>query len=121
MAKKKICNKHLETGRFYVHSDGHGGHPSLLYKKNDNQNKYYIVLFTSSPGPKRIKLKHSIEPIKIKDSYVHNTPKVVKRRELSSFPMVGLQINPKDKSTIEIIKRKKWLTRLFPISMCESL
>ena len=33
MSKKKIYNKHLEKGRFYLHSDGHGGHPALLYKK----------------------------------------------------------------------------------------
>ena len=100
MANKKIYGKHLERGRFYVHSDSHGGHPSLLYKKNDRKNKYQIIVFTSSPGPKRKALKHSIEPIKVKKSYVHNTPKIVKRRELSSFPMSGLKIDKEDKATI---------------------
>lgn len=38
MSKKKIYNKHLEKGRFYIHSDGHGGHPALLYKKSDKKN-----------------------------------------------------------------------------------
>ena len=33
MSKKKIYDKHLEKGKFYLHSDGHGGHPALLYKK----------------------------------------------------------------------------------------
>jgi len=107
MSKKKQYSKHLEKGRFYIHSDGHGGHPGLLYKKNDKKNRYFIVLFTSSPGPKRKALIHSIEPIKVKTSYVHNTPKITKRRELSSFPKVGLRIHKEDKMTIEVIKRKK--------------
>ena len=33
MSKKKIYNKHLERGRFYIHSDGHGGHPALLIRR----------------------------------------------------------------------------------------
>lgn len=56
MSKKKIYSKHLEKGRFYIHSDGHGGHPALLYKKRDKKNIYFIVVFTSSNGPKRKKL-----------------------------------------------------------------
>ena len=121
MSKKKIYNKHLEKGRFYIHSDGHGGHPALLYKKRDKKNEYYVVIFTSSNGPKRKRLKHSIEPIKIKISFVHNTPKVSKRRELGKAPMVGLKIDKEDKPLIESIKRKKWFTRPTLISMCESL
>lgn len=107
MSKKKIYNKHLEKGPFYIHSDGHGGHPALLYKKRDKKNVYFIVLFTSSPGPKRIKLKHSIEPIKVKVSFVHNTPSKSKRRDLESRQLVGIKVNKEDKPLIESIKRKK--------------
>ena len=107
MSKKKIYNKHLEKGRFYIHSDGHGGHPSLLFKKNDKKNTYYVVVFTSSPGPKRKQLKHSIEPLKIKVSFVHNTPKISKRKELGSKPMNQLSINKEDKPIIKSIERKK--------------
>ena len=121
MSKKKIYNKHLEKGRFYIHSDGHGGHPALLYKKNDRKNVYYVVVFTSSPGPRRIKLKHSIEPIKIRVSFVHNKPSKSKRRDLGSRPLVGIKINKEDKSLIEIIKRKKWFTRPTKDLTCESL
>ena len=94
MSKKKIYNKHLEKGRFYIHSDGHGGHPALLYKKRDKNNEYYVVVFTSSPGPKRIKLKYSIEPIKVEISFVHSSPKKSKRRDLGSRPLVGSDILP---------------------------
>ena len=107
MSKKKIYGKHLEKGRFYIHSDGRGGHPALLYKKNDKKNEYYIVVFTSSNGPKRKKLKHSIEPEKIKTSFVHNSPVVAKRKDLGRKPLSNIFINKEDKKTIEIIKRKK--------------
>lgn len=106
MSKKKIYNKHLEKGRFYLHSDGHGGQ-ALLIKKSDRKNIYFIVVFTSSPGPKRKRLKHSIEPIKIKVSFVHNTPKISSRRELGRNPMNSLNIDKEDKPLIESIKRKK--------------
>ena len=42
MSKKKIYNKHLEKGRFYTHSDRHGGHPALLYKKKDCKNMFLL-------------------------------------------------------------------------------
>ena len=107
MSKKVIYKKHLEKGRFYIHSDKHGGHPALLYKKRDNKNRYFVLVFTSSAGPNRTKLKHSIEPIKIKISFVHNTPKISKRRELGSKPMIGLSINKEDKPIIKVIEKKK--------------
>ena len=60
-----------------------------------------------SPGPKRIKLKHSIEPVKVRVSFVHNTPSKSKRRDLGSRPLEGIKINKEDKPLIESIKRKK--------------
>ena len=107
MSKKVIYKKHLEKGRFYIHSDGHGGHPALLYKKIDKKNIYFVIIFTSSPGPKRIRLKHSIEPIKVSISFVHNKPTVGKRRDLGSKPLTGIKISKEDKPLIESIKRKK--------------
>ena len=107
MSKKKIYSKHLEKGRFYIHSDGHGGHPALLYKKKDRKNEYYVVIFTSSPGAKRIKLKHSIEPIKVNISFVHSVPRKSKRRDLGSRALIGIRIHKDDKPLIKSIEKKK--------------
>ena len=107
MSKKIIYSKHLEKGRFYIHSDGHGGHPALLYKKNDKKNKYYVIVFTSSPGPKRTKLKNSIEPSKVESSYVHNSPVFAKRKDLGSRSLIGMRISKEDKPLINVIKNKK--------------
>lgn len=107
MSKKKIYNKHLQKGRFYIHSDGLGGHPALLYKKRDKKNLYFIVVFTSSNGPKRKKLKHSIQPSRIKESFVHNSPVIAKRRDLGRKILVGIKISKEDKPLVKSIENKK--------------
>ena len=107
MSKKKNYNKHLQKGRFYLHNDKRGGHPALLYKKRDDKNMYFIIIFTSSPGPKRIQLKYSIEPERINISFVHEMPSIVNRRDLSSKVLTGIKIHKDDKAIITVIKRKK--------------
>ena len=107
MSKKKMFKKHLEKGRFYIHSDRAGGHPALLFKKRDNKNLYFILVFTSSKGPKRKKLKHSIEPKKVKTSYVHSKPKIATRRDLGSKELIGIKVNKEDKPLLKTIERKK--------------
>ena len=121
MGKKKIYLKHLQKGRFYIHNDKKGGHPAFLYKKRDCKNMYFIIIFTSTTGPKRKKLKHSIEPNKVKESFVHNSPAIVKRRDLGSKHLSGIKIDKEDKPTIKLIAKKKWFTETnkgFPA--CES-
>ena len=107
MSKKIFYNKHFRKGKFYIHSDRHGGHPAYLYKKRDKWNRYYVVIFTSSPGPRRKKLKHSIEPSKVKNSYVHNIPVISKRRDLGRNELDGLKINKEDKPLMKYIEKKK--------------
>ena len=106
MSKKKIYSKHLEKGKFYIHSDGHKGHPALLFSKIDKKNKYLILVFTSSPGPRRVKLKHSIEPEKISQSFVHKNPTIAKRGELGRKPLEGIKIHNDDKIIVKIIIKK---------------
>lgn len=98
----------MEKGKFYDHYDKNGGHPSLIYKKNDNRNEYYAVCFTTSKGRNRIKLKHDINPKTNKDEvYVLTNPVKEKRRNFSSWPYKGYRVHKDDKNTINKIKRKK--------------
>ena len=106
MSKKKLFSKHLEKGRFYVHGDCRGGHPALLYKKRDKKNLYFIVVFTSSPGKRRIKLKHSLDPTRTKVSFVHDTPEISKRKDLGRKPLTRLKISKEDKPLIKAIEKK---------------
>ena len=110
MSKKKIYSKHLQKGRFYVHGDKHGGHPALLYKKRDNKNMYYIIIFTSSPGRKRTKLRHNLDSTRVKKSFVHNYPSVAKRRDLGGKVLTILKLNKEDKPLVKSIQKKKWFT-----------
>ena len=107
MSKKKIYSKHLEKGRFYLHNDRNGGHPSLLYKKRDNKNMYFIVVFTSKPGKRRTKLKSSIEPSRIKVTYVHNLPIVSRRKKIGSKVLTRMKLHKEDKPLIKSIEKKK--------------
>ena len=107
MSKKKIYSKHLEKGRFYTHSDRQGGHPTLLYKKRDQKNMYFVVLFTSSPGKKRFKLKHSLDQFRKKNYYVHDYPSISRRRDLGRKPLTRLKLNKEDKPIVKMIEKKK--------------
>ena len=107
MPKKIIYSKRLLKGRFYLHGDHKGGHPAYLYKKRDNKNMYYLILFTSKQKRGRIKLKKSINPDSAKDTYVLTNPKIAKRGTLSRNELTKMRIDKADKPTIEVIKRKK--------------
>lgn len=107
ITKKKIYSKHLEKGKFYKHSDVNGGHPALIYKKDDSKDSYYAVCFTTSKGKKRVKLKHDINPNTNKDVYVLNNPIKSRRQNFSNWPFKGYRVHKDDKNTINKIKRKK--------------
>ena len=107
MSKRKRFKKHLQKGRFYVHNDRNGGHPALLYKKRDQKNLYFIVMFTSSPGRNRIKLRYSLDPSRNNKSFVHDNPAISKRRDLGRKPLTRLKIHKEDKPLIRLIEKKK--------------
>lgn len=106
MSKKKIVNKKLKKGKLYLHNDKNGGHPAMIYKKNDNKNIYKSIQFTSEPGLNRTQLKHNIDSSSKKKSYVINYPIVDKRRGFGSKELKGLKIHKEDKPLINKIKRK---------------
>lgn len=107
MSKKIIYSKHLLKGKFYLHGDHKGGHPAYLYKKRDNKNMYFVILFTSKKNSGRVKLKRSINPDSAKDSYALSKPAIAKRRDLSRNELTKMRIDKVDKPAIEVIKRKK--------------
>ena len=94
-------------GKFYRHIDGSGGHPSLIYDKNDNKDVYKAVLFTHAKKSGRTKLKHNIKENDKGDTYVHNTPIIEKRKNFLPKEMKNLKIHRDDKPLINKIKRKK--------------
>ena len=102
MSKKKIYNKHIEKGRFYVVNK----HPGLIVLKNDKKNIYIAVVTGTTQNRHQTRLKHPTEK-KAKVSFVNNRPVQGKRRHFGSKELIGMKIHPEDKMTIKVIKRRK--------------
>ena len=108
MSKKKIYNKHLEKGRFYIHSDGHRGHPAFLYKKRDKKNLYLALTTDTSKGEHRTKLKVPTEKT-IKHSYVNNRPLLAKRKNIGGL-RENLRFSKRDKKLLRSISENHFRT-----------
>lgn len=106
---KKEYGKKLLKGRFYWHQDGSKKrfHPTLIYKKNDDKNLYYIVCFTSSKGRGRRKLFENTHPTSNEECYVLNNPRCAKRKSFGSQLPSFRVCNKRDKITIKRIQKKK--------------
>ena len=102
MSKRK---KILLRGKFYAVYTTGGSHPSLLYKKNKRRNKYFVVVFDSSNGRHRTKLKHPTSK-NVAESYVQNRPLLGVKKDFGNHELQGISISKEDKPTIEIVKRK---------------
>ena len=103
MSKKKLK---LLKGRFYSIFTTGGSHPSLLFRKNKRKNKYYIVVFDSSNGRHRTRLRYPTSK-EVKESYVQNRPLLSVRKDLGNHELFGLRIHKEDKVMIEIVKHRK--------------
>ena len=102
MSKKKIYNKHLEKGKFYVVNK----HPGLIVLKNDRKNIYIAIVTGTSRHRHQTKLKHPTEP-GVKESFVNNRPLQGKRKHFGSNELVGMRIHKDDRILNKIIKRPK--------------
>lgn len=98
----------MKLNRFYTHRDANGGHPSLIYARDINNDKYKAVCFTSKDGKGRTKLKHSINSKTREVTYVHNSPIEKSHNKFKwKHELKGFSIKKDDKPLIESIKKKK--------------
>ena len=100
-AKRKI---RLLKGIMYS-SYPNGGHPALIFKKNRRKNKYDAVIFGTTEGKHRTKLKHPISN-SVKQSVVHNRPIRGTRKDFGDKELTNLKIDRSDKTIIEVVKRR---------------
>lgn len=96
----------LLKGKYYSIYVTGGSHPALVFKKNKRRNKYYVVVFDSSKGRHRTKLKHPTSK-NIKESFVQNRPYLGVKKDFGNHELLGINVNKEDKPTIEIVKRRK--------------
>ena len=102
MSKKKIFNKHLEKGRFYIVNK----HPGLIVFKNDRKNIYVAVITGTSRKRHQTVLKHPTGKSN-RTSYVNNRPVLGKRKHFGSHELVGMKIHRDDRILIKIISKRK--------------
>ena len=84
-----------------------GGHPSLIYDKNDKKNQYKAICFTHEKGSRRTRLNHNINIYDSNDCYVINHPIVDKRKHFSTKELDFFRIHKDDKEMISKIKKRK--------------
>lgn len=106
ISKKKTVNKKLIKGKFYLHNDKNGGHPSLIFDKNDNKNYYKAIQFSTSRGTNRARMRHNLNPNSNDDQFVMNRPIDGKRKDFSTKELNRLRVHKDDKPLINKIKRK---------------
>ena len=100
MSNKKTKLKINKFDNLY----GGKAHPSLIYEKTKFKT-YKSLKF----GTTKTKHTTEINPIQkgVERSYVNNRPFEGTRKDYGDRELLGLQINPKDISTINQIKKKQ--------------
>ena len=105
MTKRKKTK--ILRGKFYTtFHTGRKGHPAWIYRKSKRKNKYWAVIFDTTPRKDRKLLSHPIE-LSVKNSYVQRRPVILSHGDLGDHELVGLKIHKEDKPKINLIKRKR--------------
>ena len=108
MSKKRIANKKLRKGRFYLVHDGScHGHPGMIYWKSDRKNLYLSLTTGTSYNKDLIRLKKCTDS-NVKESFVNKKPFLGKRKDYGSIEKLDMFFSKIDKKTIlrEISKRE---------------
>ncbi len=100
MSKKKIINKKLRKGRFYlVHDGSKSGHPGMIYWKNDNKNLYLALTTETTYNKNLIKLHHKVSP-NVKVSFVNKRPFLGKRKNFGDKSLIAIRFHKNDKKRV---------------------
>ena len=100
MAKKKLLNKKLRKGKFYIVYDGsETGHPGMIYWKNDNKNLYLAIITGTSYSKNVITLRFTTDR-NVKKSFVNKKPFLGKRKDYGYKELKGMKFNKRDKKKI---------------------
>lgn len=97
MSKKKLIQKRLKKGRFYLVYDGSdSGHPGMIYWKNDNKNVYLCLTTGTTYNKNLIQLDHPTDS-QTAISYANKRPFYGKRKDFGKKEMLDMRFNKEDK------------------------
>ncbi len=107
--------KVIEVGEFYfIHDKSKSGHPGLVIKKDDLNNRYLVIRFDSDKPGETPKFKRGIKHIillnkaidnKVKNSYARSRPMLCKRKDIGKH-LADLSLNLCDADIINKISRR---------------
>ena len=108
--------KKIEVGKFYlIHDGSRTGHPGYVIWKNDEKNRYLVILTDSdkrgqpskkSRGEKHITmLKHPTDS-NVVNSYVHNRPMICRRKDIGNKILVGMRFHLDDIELVNEISQR---------------
>ena len=116
MAEEKKT-KVIEVGKFYlIHDGSKTGHPGFVVWKDDEENRYLVVLTESDKdgnASKREKDKRHLTDLdypteeKVIKSYIKNRPMMCRRRDIGGKELVGMSFHPSDMEKVNNVSKQK--------------
>ena len=108
--------KKIEVGKFYfIHDESSTGHPGFIVRKDDEKNRYLVILTESdkinhktkkSKGARHlIQLKHTTAK-NIVRSYIKTRPLICKRKDIG-IPLPDIKFHTVDMKIVEYVSRQK--------------
>ena len=108
--------KIIEAGEFYlIHDGSKTGHPGFVVWKDDEMNRYLVVLTESDKMGNKSKretdkrhltdLEHPTEA-KVVKSYIKKRPLLCKRKDIGKR-LIGMCFHPADFKKVEFVSKQK--------------
>ena len=114
-SSNKTNNKSIILHSFYfIHDKSKSGHPGLIIKKDDLNNRYLVIRFDSDKPGATPKFKRGVKHIvllnkpidnRVINSYARSRPMICKRKDIGKH-LADLTLDPKDIDTINKISKR---------------
>ena len=115
MTDNKNKTKVIEVGKFYlIHDGSKTGHPGFVVWKDDNMNRYLVVITESDKSgniSKREADKRHLTDLdyptedRILKSYIKKRPMLCKRKDIGKL-LFGMKFHPSDYEKVEYVSKQ---------------
>lgn len=115
--KSTTPTKIIEVGKFYlIHDGSRTGHPGYVVWKDDEKNRYLVVITESDKEgnlSKRETDKRHLTNLdyptetKVIKSYIKKRPMLCKRRDIGNKELIGMKFHLADLEKVEIVSKQE--------------
>ena len=110
-----VLSKIIEIGKFYlIHDGSKTGHPGFVMQKDDESNRYLVVITESDRignVSKREADKRHLTDLdyptedKVVKSYIKKRPMLCKRKDIGK-ELIGMSFHPNDYDKVEFVSKQ---------------